>query len=120
MQEKKAPLTTIDEYIAQYPQDIQQILHKIRAVIKEAAPEAEEKIGYGMPGFHLNGHLIWFAVNKYHIGIYPKTPAMLASIAELSAYKGTKSSVHLPLNKPMPYELISKIVKVRVEENLKK
>ena len=120
MEGKKGQPATIDEYIAQFPEDLQQILVKIRAMIKESAPEAVEKISYQMPGFYLNGGLVWFGVYKHHIGFYPKTSGMEASIEELSAYKGTKGSVHFPLNKPIPYELISKIVKVRVAENLKK
>ena len=120
MEEKKGQPTTIDEYIAQFPEAVQQILVKIRAVIKESAPEAVEKISYQMPGFYLNGFLVSFAVWKHHIGFYPKTSGMEAFKEELSAYKGTKGSVHFPLDEPMPYELISKLVKVRVAENLKK
>ena len=120
MQEKKANPTTIDEYIAQLPEDVQPVLARIRAVIKEAAPEAVEKISYGMPGYYLNGGLVWFGAWKHHIGFYPRTPEMEASIEGLSAYQGTKGSVHFPLDKPMPYELISKIVKFRAAENLKK
>jgi uncharacterized protein YdhG (YjbR/CyaY superfamily) len=120
MEGKKAHPTTIDEYIAQFPENVQHILVKLRAVIKESAPEAEEKISYQMPAFYLNGDLVWFAVWKHHIGFYPKTSGMDVFIEELSAYKGTKGSVHFPLDEPMPYELISKIVKFRVAENLKK
>ena len=110
---------TIDEYISQHPEDVQSILLKIRAVIKEAAPQAVEKISYGMPGFFLNGGLVWFGVWKHHIGFYPRTAEMAASIEGLSAYKGTKGSIHFPLDKPMPYDLIAKIVKFRIAENLK-
>jgi uncharacterized protein YdhG (YjbR/CyaY superfamily) len=120
MEEKKSHPTTIDEYIAQFPEDVQQILVKLRAVIKESAPEAVEKISYQMPGFYLNGFLVSFAVWKNHIGFYPKTSPMEAFKEELSAYEGTKGSLHFPLNKPMPYELIGKLVKIRVAENLKK
>ena len=120
MEGNKVRPATVDEYIAQYPEDVQQILFKIRAVIKESAPDAVEKISYQIPGYYLNGNLIFFGVYKRHIGIYPMTAGMEASIEGLSAYKGTKASVHFPLDKPVPYELISKIVKFRVEENLKK
>ena len=120
MAEKKGQPTTIDEYIAQYPQDVQQILVNIRAVIKEAAPQAVEKISYQMPGFFLNGGLVWFGAWTNHIGFYPTTSAMRAYIEELSAYKQTKGSVHFPLDKPMPYDLIRKIVAFRVAENLNK
>jgi len=120
MEGNKDHPTTIDEYISQFPEDVQHILIKIRDMIKESAPEAVEKISYNMPAFYFNGDLIWFSVWKHHIGFYPRTSEMEASIKELSAYKGTKGSVHFSLDKPMPYELISKIVKIRVAENLKK
>jgi uncharacterized protein YdhG (YjbR/CyaY superfamily) len=119
MEAKTGQPTTIDEYITQYPTDVQEILGKIRTVIREAAPEAEEKISYGMPSFHLNGSLIYFAANKNHIGIYPKTPAV-EKLEELKDFKGTKGSVHFPLNQPIPYDLLRKIVQVRVEENSSK
>ena len=111
--------TTIDEYIAQYPQGVQEILLKIRRLIKESAPDAVEKISYQMPAFFLNGGLVWFGVWKRHIGFYPRTSGMEAIKDELSAYKGTKSALHFPLDKPIPYELIRKIVKIRVAENLR-
>jgi uncharacterized protein YdhG (YjbR/CyaY superfamily) len=117
MEWKKDQPTTIDEYITQFPQDVQQILARIRAVIKESAPRAVEKISYGMPAFYLNGNLVWFGAYKRHIGFYPKTAGMEA-IDGLSAYKGTKGSLHFSLNKPIPYDLIGKIVKVRVAEDL--
>lgn len=120
MEGKVVQPTTIDEYIAQFPDDVQQILVKIRAVIKEAAQGAVEKISYQMPSFYLNGNLVWFAVWKHHIGFYPTTSGMEAFSEELSVYKQTKGSVHFPLDEPIPYELISKIVKFRVAENLNK
>jgi uncharacterized protein YdhG (YjbR/CyaY superfamily) len=118
--EKKANLATVDEYIAQYPEDVQQILVKIREVIKESAPEAVERISYQMPGYDLYGYLVYFAVNKHHIGFYPRTSAMEAFIPELTNYKGTKGSVHFPLDQPIPFDVIRKIVAVRVKENLEK
>ena len=121
MQTKQAPPATIDEYISQTPADMQPILNQLRATIKAAAPQAEERISYGMPGFFLNGALVWFALNKRHIGLYPKTPAIEAALKEeLEPHQGTKGSLHFPLNKPVPFDLIARIVKVRVEENLKK
>lgn len=119
MEAKTGKPSTIDEYIAQYPAAVQEILGNIRALIREAAPEAEEKISYGMPSFHLNGSLIYFAANKNHIGIYPRTPAM-NKLEELANFKGTKGSVHFPLNQPIPYDLLRKIVLVRLEENSSK
>jgi uncharacterized protein YdhG (YjbR/CyaY superfamily) len=118
VEKKKVQIITVDEYIAQFPEDVQQILVKIREVIKASAPQAEEKISYQMPAFYLNGGLVWFGAYKQHVGFYPKTSGMEV-LEELSAYKGTKGSVHFPLDKPMPYELISKMVKIRVAENQK-
>ena len=120
MEGNTRPPATIDEYIAKYPENMKQVLFKLREVIKEAAPGAVEKMSYNMPGYFLNGALIWFGVWKNHIGFYPRSDAMEASIEGLSAYKGTKGSVHFPLDKPMPYDLIRKIVKFKVAENLKK
>jgi uncharacterized protein YdhG (YjbR/CyaY superfamily) len=119
MEGNKIQPTTIDEYIAQFPDAVQQILVRLRAVIHEAAPGAVEKISYQMPGFELNGNLVWFAAWKTHISFYPRTAAMGDAIEELATYKGTKGSVHFPLNQPLPYELISRMVKLRVEENRK-
>ena len=120
MQEKKDQPTTIDEYIAQCPEDIQPVLNKIRAVIKESAPGATERISYQMPGFYLNGMLVWFAAQKNHIGFYPTGAGIEAFKDELSGYKWSKGTVQFPLDKPIPYDLITKIVRFRVTQNLKK
>ena len=112
--------TTIDEYIASFPKETQKILKDIRATIKAAAPDAEEKISYQMPTFFLNGNLIHFAAYKNHIGIYPTPNGIESFKKELSKYKGAKGSVRLPIGEPMPLKLISRIVKFRVAENLKK
>jgi uncharacterized protein YdhG (YjbR/CyaY superfamily) len=117
MDQKASDLIAIDEYIAQFPEDVQQILNRIRSVIKEAAPEATEKMSYDMPAFYLDGFLVSYAVWKKHIGFYPRTAEMDALIDGLSAYQGTKGSVHFPLDKPMPYELIGQMAKIRAEEN---
>lgn len=92
----------------------------IRKVIKESAPDAKEKISYQMPTFALHGNLVHFAAFKNHIGFYPAPSGIEAFKEELSVYKGAKGSVQFPINKPLPYELISKIVKFRVAENIKK
>ncbi len=120
MEEEKGQPTTIDEYISRCPEDVQPILFKIKAVIKESAPGVVERISYQMPGFYLNGMLVWFGVHKQHIGFYPTGSGIEAFKEELSGYKSSKGAVQFPLDKPMPYELISKIVKFRVAENLKK
>ena len=112
--------TSIDEYISTFPEDVQKILEEIRATIKAAAPEAEEKISYQMPTFFLKGNLIHFAAYKNHIGIYPTPNGIESFKKELSKYKGAKGSVRLPIDEPMPLKLIARIVKFRVAENIKK
>ncbi|MFL0246111.1 iron chaperone [Candidatus Clostridium stratigraminis] len=110
---------TIDEYISLFPHEIQEKLKNIRKVIKEAAPGAEEVISYQMPAFKFHGILVYFAVFKKHIGFYPTSSGITAFKDELSKYKGGKGSVQFPLDEPIPYELISRIVKFRVNENMK-
>ncbi len=120
MQSNKTGFTSTDEYIATFPREIQKILEELRATIKGAAPDAEEKISYQMPTFFLNGNLVHFAAFKNHIGFYP-TPAGIEKFEkELSRYEGAKGSIKFPIDEPLPLELISKIVKFRVTENLKK
>jgi uncharacterized protein YdhG (YjbR/CyaY superfamily) len=120
MKNKKFVFNSIDEYIATFPEEIKKILEELRATIKTAAPEAEEKISYQMPTFDLKGNLIHFAAFKNHIGLYPTPSGTQAFKRELSIYQGAKGSIKFPINEPLPLELISKIVKFRVAENLKK
>lgn len=120
MEGKTSTPTTIDEYIAQFPADVRQILSKVRAVIREIAPEAQERISYRMPGFYQNGMLVWFAGHKDYIGFYPTGEGIETFKKELSGYKFSKGAVQFPLDKPIPYELIKKMVKHRVLENNKK
>jgi len=120
MKTKTSAPTTIDEYIAGFPPDVQAILQKIRATIRKAAPQAEETIKYQMPTFTLHGNLVHFAAFKNHIGFYPVPTGIEAFKRELSVYKGGKGSIQFPLDQPIPYGLISKIVKFRVKENLAK
>lgn len=108
----------IDEYIAGFPPEIQLILRKIRTVIGKAAPGAEEAIKYGMPTFVLKGNLVHFAACKNHIGFYPAPSGIVNFETELAKYKRSKGAVQFPLEKPIPYGLIGKIVKFRVDENL--
>jgi uncharacterized protein YdhG (YjbR/CyaY superfamily) len=110
----------IDEYIALFPQEVQALLEKVRQTIRAAAPEAEETISYQIPTFRLKGNLVHFAGYKRHIGFYPAPSGVEKFKNELSAYEGAKGSVKFPLDKPIPYNLISKIVKFRVKENLEK
>jgi uncharacterized protein YdhG (YjbR/CyaY superfamily) len=108
--------TSIDEYIAAFPPELRSILERIRVTIKKAAPDAEEKISYQMPAFTLKGHLVYFGAFKKHIGFYP--PVRDKSLRrETSIYEGEKGNLRFPLDKPIPYNLISKIVKARVREN---
>lgn len=116
----KTTSTAIDKYISGFPKDIQQILSKVRATIQESAPDAEETINYGIPTFTLMGNLVHFAAFKSHIGFYPTPSGIEKFKKELSAYEGAKGSVKFPLEQPIPYALISKIVKFRVKENLEK
>ena len=111
---------TIDEYIAGFPDGVQEILEKIRGIIREAAPDAQETIKYAMPTFTLNGNLVHFAAFKKHIGFYPVPTGIEAFKDELSAYEGGKGSVKFPLDQPIPFDLIGKIVAFRVKQNLEK
>src|SRR5215203_2820825 len=120
MDKNKAGFTTIDEYIATFPKETQKILEDIRVTIKAAAPEAQEKISYQMPTFFLNGNLVHFAAFKNHIGFYPVPTGIAKFKKELSVYEQGKGSVQFPLDQPMPLDLITKIVKFRVKENLAK
>lgn len=120
MEERKNGYKTIDEYITLYPPEIQEILNSMRKVIKECAPLAEEKISYQMPAFAQHGILVYFAACKNHIGFYPTASGIEAFNEELSEYKKSKGAVQFPINKPIPFELVSRIVRYRVAENLKK
>jgi uncharacterized protein YdhG (YjbR/CyaY superfamily) len=110
----------IDEYIAGFPPDVQEILEKIRVTISKASPDAEETIKYQMPTFTLKGNLVHFAAFKKHIGFYPTPTGTEKFQEELSVYKGAKGSVRFPLDRPIPFDLISKIVEFRVKENLQR
>jgi len=116
----KKQVKTMDEYIATFPKNVQDILEKLRRVIKESAPKAEETINYGIPTFKLNGNLVHFAAFKNHIGFYPTPSAIVAFKKGLSPYKQAKGSVQFPLDKPIPFSIVKKIVKYRVKENLDK
>jgi uncharacterized protein YdhG (YjbR/CyaY superfamily) len=111
---------TIDQYIASYPKNVQEILEKLRHIIKESAPMAQETINYGIPTFKLKGNLVHFAAFKNHIGFYPTPPGIIAFKKELSSFKQAKGSVQFPIDKPIPFDIIKKIVIWRVKENLSK
>ncbi len=118
MDKNTLPFSSIDAYIASFPKDIQERLNALRAAIRAAAPQAEETISYQMPTFRLKGNLVHFAAHKNHIGFYPTPSGRAAFQDELSAYKGAKGSVQFPLDQPLPLDLVQRIVRFRVEENL--
>jgi uncharacterized protein YdhG (YjbR/CyaY superfamily) len=112
---------TIDNYIAGFPKNVQEILEKIRLTIRKAAPDAEETISYQIPTFTLKGkYLVYFAAYKKHIGLYPAPRGSEKFKQELSGYEGGKGTVRFPFDKPIPFDLISRIVKFRVKENLER
>ena len=120
METKRVITKNIDEYIALFPPDVQKKLNELRATIKAAAPAAKEKISYQMPTFELEGNLVHFAAYKKHIGFYPTPSGIDKFKNELSAYEGAKGSVQFPLDRPIPFDLVSKIVAFRVKENLER
>ena len=117
--EKQPKFQTIDEYIAWYPAEMQAILTRLRETIQRAAPQAQETIKYNMPTFTLKGNLIYFAAFKRHIGLFPRTGGINKALGkQMVGYEGTKDSIRFPLDQPIPYGLLTKIVKVRVKEDL--
>lgn len=110
----------IDTYISLQPETVREILQKLRQTIKSVAPDAEEAISYNMPAFKYHGILVYFAAFKHHIGFYALPSGNAEFKKELSVYKSGKGSVQFPLDKPIPYPLIKKIVKYRMKENLEK
>ena len=120
METKKVRFASIDAYIATFPKETQRLLKELRATIKAAAPEAEEKIAYHMPTFALKGNLVYFAVYKKHIGFFGASAANPALNKELAVYANEKGSLKFPLDQPLPLRLVTRVVKLRVAENLKK
>lgn len=120
MEKEKASYLSVDEYIHSFPDPTQKKLKELRNVIMEMLPEVREKIGYQMPAYSLNGILVYFAGYSKHIGFYPGVTAIEAFKNELSGYKTRRGTIRFPLDKPLPIELIKKIVNFKVDENLKK
>lgn len=110
----------IDAYIQNYPDDVQKVLEKIRAVIKKAAPDAKETIKYGIPTFTLAGNLVHFGAYKNHIGFYPAPSGIEEFKEALSIYQSGKGTIQFPLDQPIPFDLIRDVVLFRVQENLNK
>lgn len=114
----RSQFKTIDEYIAKFPKSVRDVLEELRQVIRESAPKAEETISYGIPTFDLKGkHLVHFAAYKNHVGFYPTSSGIKAFKKELSPFKTSKGTVQFPLDKPVPFDIVKKIVKFRVKEN---
>ncbi len=107
----------IDNYILQYPEELQIKLNEIRNLIRDTAPEATEKMSWQMPTFYLKGNLVHFALHKKHIGFYPGSSGVENFESELGEYKHSKGAIQFPLNKPLPTELIRRIVEFRIKEN---
>lgn len=121
MRTPKRRLNSMDEYIQTFPDDVQSILEKIRQTIRTTAPEAVETISYQIPTFKLHGrYLVYFAAFKNHIGLYPIPSGTKSFEKELSPYIRGKGTVRFPLNRPVPYDLVKRIVTFRVKENLTK
>jgi uncharacterized protein YdhG (YjbR/CyaY superfamily) len=117
---KNVVFKDIDEYIVNFPPNVQTILQQIRQAIHEAAPDAVETISYKMPAFKQNGILLYFAAFKNHIGFFPTSSGVEAFKEQLSAFKTSKGTIQFQLDKPIPLLLIKEIVRFRVEENLSK
>lgn len=117
MPQKPLPYVTIDEYIAQYPPDIQKRLSALRGAIRQAAPDAEEGISWAMPTYKLAGNLVHFAAGKHHIGLYPGESGVAHFQNELSGYKTSKGAIQFPNDAALPLALVKKIVRFRAKEN---
>ena len=117
---KAKKVETIDEYVSTFPKNVQEILEELREAIRDAAPNTKETISYQIPTFKLKGNLVHFAAFKNHIGFYPTPSAIVEFEEELSEYETAKGSVKFPMGKPLPIDLIKRIVEFRVTENLDK
>lgn len=111
---------TVDEYIQNYPEDIQKVLQKVRQTIQKEAPEAVEAISYGIPTFKLNGNLVHFGGYEHHIGFYPGSEAIEVFAKELTKYDSSKGTIRFPMSEPIPFDLIAKITAYRVKKNSEK
>ena len=113
-------MNEVDNYIGSFPTEVQSLLEQLRAIIKQAAPDATEIISYGMPAYKMKQTLVYFAAFKHHIGFYPTASAIQAFCDRLADYKWSKGAVQFPLDKPLPTTLISQMVQYRVQENMEK
>ncbi len=117
MEKRNEKYKDIDDYNGSQPANIQEILEQLRQAIKQAAPNAKETISYGMPAFRQNNTLVYYALNKEHIGFYPTPGPIIQFKKELEKYKTSKGAIQFPIDKPLPLTLIDKIVKFRIEED---
>jgi uncharacterized protein YdhG (YjbR/CyaY superfamily) len=108
---------TVDAYISEAPEGVQEKLRAVRAAIKEVAPDAGESIGYGIPYYNYKGRLAWFGLHTTHIGLYLRPPVIEEHKRELRGYVTTKSAVHLPLDRKIPVQLVKRLVKARLKMN---
>ena len=120
MEKAKVVPETVDQYIAAFPSDVKKRMQQLRKTIKAAAPKADELISYQMPGYKYFGMLVYFAAFKNHIGFYPGAGGILEFYKKLSSFKSAKGSVQFPHDRPIPYDIISKIVEFRVKQNEEK
>jgi uncharacterized protein YdhG (YjbR/CyaY superfamily) len=120
MEKAKVVPETVDQYIGAFPADVKKRMQQLRKTIKAAAPKADELISYQMPGYKYFGMLVYFAAYKNHIGFYPGAGGVLEFYKKLSSFKSAKGSVQFPHDRPIPYDMISKIVKFRVKQNEEK
>ena len=118
MKASRPTYKSIDEYIAAFPEDVRKKLEKLRKVIQSSAPRAEEAIAYGIPTFRLNGNLVHFAAFKDHISLFPSSSPIPVFKKELASFKVSKGTIQFPLDRPIPFDLVKRIVKFRVRENL--
>ena len=118
MEKRAKAFSTVNEYVMEFPKDVQRILGQIRHTIQKAVPGATEKISYQMPSYSLNGKTVYFAAHAHHIGLYPGAGAIAAFKNELSGYKSAKGSVQFPLDTPMPFDLIERMVIYRIKDRL--
>lgn len=120
MQARSKRYTSVDEYLADQPEKIRDLLEALRGIIKKAAPRVTERISYNMPAYDLNGILVYFAGYKGHIGFYPTASGIRAFQQEIAKFENSKGAIRFPLDKPLPKTLITQIVKFRLQENLEK
>jgi uncharacterized protein YdhG (YjbR/CyaY superfamily) len=118
MKTNPAPPTTIDQYIAAFPPEVQGILQRVRRLVREAAPDAQEVISYGMPAFRQDGIIVYFAAFRNHLGLYPPVRGDPDIEKAVAPYAGEKGNLRFPLGQPIPYDLIARIAAFRLGQNL--